>query len=374
MKLYSRESGKISKWWLSLDHNIIFSFVLILLCGVMMSLSSSPYVAERIGLGASYFYSKHIIFVVLCLAVAIFFSTLDSTLILRFSLLGLLIFLFLVFVVLLTEGQLKGAKRWLKIFGFSMQPSEFLKPFFIVINAWFLTRKFVRSDFNGYAISVALFGLVITGLVLQPDIGMTLSFSAVWAAQIFLSGIPFYVILILLFIGIGGIVSAYFIFGHVRYRIDMFLFSDGSPTYQVRKSLEAIDSGGLLGTGIFEGKVKMVLPDSHTDFVFAVMMEELGILVTFAVLFLYFFMIFRIFVNIKYAQNNFTKVLLVGIAVQIAFQVFVNVGVNMNLLPTKGTTLPLISYGGSSMLAMGILVGILLAFCKDQYGMLKKKL
>ncbi|MBT4878756.1 MAG: FtsW/RodA/SpoVE family cell cycle protein [Alphaproteobacteria bacterium] len=371
MKLYNRNSKNIAKWWYSLDHNIIFSFIMLLLVGLIMSKSASTNVAEKIGLDALYFYHKHILFVILAILAALFFSLLKPNVILRFSLLLLLLSLMLVVIIIFTEDHTKGAKRWLRIAGLTIQPSEFIKPFFIVINAWFLSRKFIRDDINGYIISTILFLTIIFCLAMQPDIGMSLNFIAVWSIQVFMSGISYFIIIILLGLALIGVILAYFSFGHVKYRIDSFLFSDGAPSYQISKSLKAIDSGGFFGKGIFEGEVKNVLPDSHTDFIFAAMMEEFGLIVTFIILSLYFLIIFRIFIHTKLAKDNFIIILLVGIAVQIAFQIFVNVGVNMNILPTKGTTLPFISYGGSSLLAMGILTGILLSACREQFGRLK---
>lgn len=373
MSLYNRDSKNITKWWFSLDHNIVFAFILLLFIGLVMSRSASPYVAQRIGVDSLYFYHKHLVFVFLAIIISLFFSSLKPHIILRLSLLFLIIFLALVMQIIVTGDQTKGAKRWLRIAGLTIQPSEFLKPFFIVINAWFLSRKFIRSDFKGYLFSILIFLLIILCLVLQPDIGMSLSFIAVWSSQIFMSGISFLLIFALILMSLVALSSAYFIFSHVKYRIDLFLFADGQPSYQISKSLDAIDSGGFFGKTIFEGEVKKNLPDSHTDFIFAVMMEEFGMIITFVILLLHFFIIYRIFIHSKLIKNNFLVILLVGIAVQIAFQIFVNIGVNLNILPTKGTTLPLISYGGSSLITTGILIGILLSICKDQFGILKNK-
>lgn len=373
MNLYNRRSNNITKWWFSLDHNIFFAFILLLLVGLVMSRSTSPFVAEKIGLNSLYFYHKHIFFMFMAVVTALLFSILKTHLILRISLFFLIFFLFLVAIIIFTEDHTKGAKRWLRIVGFTLQPSEFVKPFFIVINAWFLSRKFIRNDINGYLLSTLTFLIIIICLVLQPDIGMSLSFIAVWSGQIFISGISYLIIVFLLLMALTALSLAYFVFPHVKYRIDMFLFSDSGPTYQVSKSLDAIASGGFAGQGLFEGVVKNNLPDSHTDFIFAAMMEEFGLIITFLILSLYCLIIFRVLLHIKLLKDNFLIILLVGFAIQLAFQLFVNVGVNLNILPTKGTTLPFISYGGSSLLAMGILVGILLAACKDQFGILKNK-
>ncbi len=370
--LYKRSSNKLAKWWFALDHNIIFALLLLAAFGLIMSFSASPYVAERIGLNSSYFYTKHLFFLVLALMIAIVTSLFSAQQIRVLSLLGFLGALCLVFMVLFMSAELKGAKRWLNIFGFSLQPSEFLKPFFIVLNAWFLSRKFVRQDYRYYTSSLVIFALTVCGLVLQPDIGMTLGFCAVWAVQIFLAALPYIVVLLLALLGLVAVLVLYFSFAHVRFRIDMFLFSGDRPTYQVEKSLEAIRSGGLWGKGLFEGEVKTTLPDAHTDFIFAAMFEELGLIMSFVVLAGYFFIFYRIWLKFKFSEDQFAKLVLAGIAMQLAFQILVNVGGNLNLVPTKGTTLPLLSYGGSAMLATGILFGILLKFTQDNFGHYKR--
>lgn len=368
MKLYYRDSHPVTKWWYQLDHNILFVTFIIMLIGVVMAHSASTAVADRIGLPFSYFYSRHIYFVSIAFIVMIFFSTLSKQQIKMISLLGLLVTILLVFLVLFAEPQLKGAKRWLKIFGFSIQPSEFVKPFFIVINSWFLSRKFFRQNYKGYLCSLILLTIILSGLILQPDFGMVLNFSAIWLVQLYLSMVSYWIIGLLFLFGIGGIILAYYSLSHVQYRIDTFLFSGSEPSYQVTKSLETINSGGFFGRGVFEGKVKMFLPDAHTDFIFAVMIEEMGMIFAFLILALYMVIIFRISVNIRNIKDEFSQLILLGIASQITFQVFVNIGVNLNLLPTKGTTLPLISYGGSSMVATSILLGILLSVNKKPFG------
>ena len=178
LKLYNRYSSKLAKWWFSLDHNILFTILLIILVGILMSYSVSPVVAEHIGLSSSYFYSKHLIFAFLSFSIIIFISIIPQQLIIRLSLIGLIFGIALIYLVILNEPQLKGARRWLKIAGFSLQPSEFVKPFFMVINAWFLSRKFVRSDYPSYSLSLMVFLMIILALIMQPDIGMSLNFCA----------------------------------------------------------------------------------------------------------------------------------------------------------------------------------------------------
>ena len=372
MKLYYRDSNRFSKWWYSLDHISIFAILIIILCGILMSYSVSPIIAEKIGLHSSYFYHKHIYFALFAVITILFFSSIPIELINKISIFAIFFIIILIIFTLFSELQFKGAKRWLSIFGVSIQPSEFLKPFFIVTNAWFLSRAIQNYNKIGYLLSAILVTITIFCLILQPDFGMVLNFLAIWSVQLYLTMVSYVIIIGFFLLGLIGVILVYYNLDHVRNRIDNFLFSDTGPSYQVKKSLQAIDNGDLLGTGIFEGKVKMFLPDAHTDFVFAVIVEELGVIIASIILLTYLVIIFRAFICIKNNSNIFIKLILAGTAFHLAFQVFVNIGVNLHLLPTKGTTLPLISYGGSSMLATSILLGILLSVSRNSFGKLTK--
>ena len=220
MNLYNRRSNNITKWWFSLDHNIFFAFILLLLVGLVMSRSTSPFVAEKIGLNSLYFYHKHIFFMFMAVVTALLFSMLKTHLILRISLFFLIFFLFLVAIIIFTEDHTKGAKRWLRILGFTLQPSEFVKPFFIVINSWFLSRKFVRENYKGYLCSCILFSIIIAGLVLQPDFGMTLMITILWAIQLFIFGLPMAFIAIIAILCLAGGIVAYITLPHVTSRIN----------------------------------------------------------------------------------------------------------------------------------------------------------
>ena len=362
--LCNRDSNRFVKWWFSLDHNILLAIFLIILFGLIASYSSSPAVAERIGLSRLYFFNKHLIFVALFFIIMLTTSSISPFLIRRMSLLGSIFVVISVILILLISPEFKGAKRWIRVFSISIQPTEFLKVFFIIINAWFLSRRFDLVKYKAHYFSLMFFTICAILLILQPDIGMLLNFSFILGIQFFLFGISIISIFLLMLISIFSLVILYFSFSHVKYRIDKFLFSEGEPTYQVKRSLEAIDNGGLYGQGLLEGTVKNNLPDSHTDFVFATIIEEFGILGSSIIILLFLYLVFRIFHHLKYIENPFKKIALISIAAQISFQIFVNIGVNLNLLPTKGTTLPMISYGGSSMLANAILIGILLSFTR----------
>ena len=370
LSLFSRNSFQYIKWWFELDHIIFFITFILLIFGLLVLTSASPSVAHKIGVDSNFFYKKHIVFLILGLFVILFISALNERIIAKISLFMLIFCLLLMILVLLNEPQLKGAKRWIRFFGFSLQPSEFIKPAFIIVNALLLS-KFVQNEKsqNFILASFILYIIIISLLILQPDMGMVINFTLIWLAQLFIIGFPFKILFIIASIGFLGIMAAYFIFAHVKYRIDMFLFSDGNVSYQVQKSLDAISNGGLFGQGYFNGEIKNNLPDSHTDFIFAVIVEEFGFIISAILLILYGAIILRSLNKAFKHENLFVSIALTGLCLQIAFQVLVNIGVGINYLPTKGTTLPLISYGGSSFIATSIIMGSILLFTKRKFGM-----
>ncbi|MBT4989770.1 MAG: FtsW/RodA/SpoVE family cell cycle protein [Rickettsiales bacterium] len=369
LDLISRNSYKLTKWWYSLDHAILFIVFFMMLFGMLVLTSSSPSVAYKIGVDSNFFYKKHLIFLVAGLLMMLIISAFDERLILKLSLPCFLCLILLMCFVLMNEPQLKGAKRWIRIMGFSLQPSEFIKPIFLIINSLILSKFiYYNKSYKFLWASILLYVTTIFLLVLQPDMGMVINFTFIWLAQLFLIGFPLFIILSIGCIGLFGLVLAYYNFAHVKYRLDMFLFSDGNLSYQVQKSIDAIKNGGLWGQGYYQGIVKENLPDSHTDFVFAVIVEEFGFIIALLLLAGYAIIIIRT-LTIAYKHNNlFISLLLSGLALQIAFQVLVNIGVNINLLPTKGTILPLISYGGSSFIATSAMMGMILLYSRTSYG------
>ncbi|MBL6785497.1 MAG: FtsW/RodA/SpoVE family cell cycle protein [Rickettsiales bacterium] len=369
IKFLSRNSYRVTKWWYSLDHTILFLVFCIMLFGLLVITSSSPSVAYKIGVDADFFYQKHLIFLLLGIFVMLIIPAFDEKLVLKLSLPCFAILLLLLCIVLLNEPQLKGAKRWIRVGGFSIQPSEFLKPVFLIINSLLLAKyihyerslKFIFSTLILYLTTIFL-------LVLQPDMGMVINFTLIWLSQLFLVGFSFSIILSIGLVGILGLVLAYYNFAHVKYRLDMFLFSDGNLSYQVQKSLDAIKNGGFFGTGYYHGEVKENLPDAHTDFVFAVIVEEFGFVISSLLILCYTIIIIRVLTKAYKDHNIFVSLLLSGLALQLAFQVIVNIGVSINLLPTKGTILPLVSYGGSSLIATSAMIGLILLYSKSSYG------
>jgi cell division protein FtsW len=251
--------------------------------------------------------------------------------------------------------------------GFSFQPAEFMKPCFIVFCAWMFSEKLKNNKFPGFLIASALYSLIVVLLVAQPDIGSTVIFTLVWMGMYFLSGMPVIVLMILGVVAIIGGIAAYAFLPHVTARIDKFLSSDSESNYQVVRSLEAFSKGGFFGRGPGEGVVKSHIPDSHTDFIFAVLGEEMGLIAVLFVIGIFAFIVLRGFKKVYQQNDLFVTLAVAGILMNFGLQAIINMGVTLKLLPTKGMTMPFISYGGSSILAQAISIGILLALTRKRY-------
>lgn len=297
--------------------------------------------------------------------VGISFLSVDN--IRRFALIGFLLCIVAMIVVLIFGHQIKGAKRWIQILGFSLQPSEFVKPFFIVVTAWLLSMKFEDKTFPSFRVSLFIYLLVMALLLLQPDFGMAMTVSTIWIGQLFISGLSLMWFFVLSIFCVITVALGYILFPHVQRRIDSFLNPDGFENYQVRKSIEAFKKGGFYGEGLGEGVVKHQLPDSHTDFIFAVIGEEMGFVMCLFLVLIYAVLIVRGLYIMKNISNNFHILAISGILIQIGLQSVFNMGVSLHLFPTKGMTLPFISYGGSSALAIAMLFGMMLAFSRERY-------
>jgi cell division protein FtsW len=248
----------------------------------------------------------------------------------------------------------------------SIQPVEFLKPGFIIVTAWMFSEQKRDASFPGQKISLGLLMAVVAMLALQPDIGQSVLIITVWVAQFFMAGLGLVWILGLAGLGLASISAAYFIFPHVASRIDRFLNPASGDTYQIDTAINAFKNGGLLGTGLGEGTVKHHLPDAHADFIFAVMGEEFGTLACLILLGLFAFVVFRALLHLFEDSDHFTFLAVGGLTTLFGLQAIINMGVNLDLLPAKGMTLPLISYGGSSLLATGLVLGMILALTRRQ--------
>lgn len=348
----------------SLDKGLLHSAFILLLFGLFLTFAASPGVAERNHIEPYHFIKRQLVFIIPTVMVMMGVAFLSFNHVRRLSGLVLLGALAGMVYVLLFGVEIKGATRWINIFGIGIQPSEFMKPAFAVVCAWLLASGRLIQKFPGYLISFFLFFIIGTLLFFQPDIGMLLTVAAIFGVQLFLSGIAIKYVTILGALLLSGITCAYFIFDHVHARIDRFLNPEKGEAYQVSKSLETLNNSGWFGKGPGEGVVKYELPDAHTDFILAVSAEEFGFVVSCLLLCVFAYIILRGFWLMRGENNLFCQIAVGGLLTQISFQAIVNMGSTLNLLPTKGMTLPFISYGGSSLVSIGFAFGVILALTK----------
>jgi len=362
------DTSLVGRWWWTVDRWSLSAIVLLSLFGALLTLAASPAVAERIGLDTFYFAKRQALFLSIGLVVMIGASFLSRKGVLRFSALLTAAAIGLMVATLFWGTEIKGAVRWLHVGGLSIQASEFVKPGFAVLAAWLFANGRMDDRFPGYTLSAALFVLIAFLLLLQPDVGMTLVVSAFWGLQFFIAGLPILLVSIVAFLFLGGSVAAYFVFGHVRTRVDRFLDPEQSEGFQVARALEAFRNGGWAGRGPGEGRVKEILPDAHADFILAVAGEEFGLIACLILVLLFLFVVLRGVARVLKKEDLFVLLAVSGLLVQFAIQAIINLASTLNLMPPKGMTLPFISYGGSSTLALGVGMGMVLALTREQPG------
>ncbi|MDZ7601233.1 MAG: putative lipid II flippase FtsW [Hoeflea sp.] len=357
------ERGPVADWFWTIDRLFLATFIGLMGIGLMMSFAASPAVAERLGLDSFHFVTRHGFFLLPALAVMVGVSFLTPRQVRRVALVVLAGSIALMVLALFFGVEIKGSRRWMSILGISVQPSEFMKPAFVIICAWLFSERSRHPEIPGNLFAIILFGIVTALLVAQPDLGQTMLVAAVWGGMFFMAGMSWFWIVLLGGAAVGGFIAAYFIFPHVAGRINGFLFGEGD-SFQVDTAREAIIRGDWFGQGPGEGTIKRILPDSHTDFVFSVAAEEFGIVFCMVLVMLFGFVVIRGLVRAGREQDEFTRLAVAGLALLVGFQSFINIGVNLELLPAKGMTLPLISYGGSSMIAVAITAGFMLALTR----------
>ncbi|MET0155655.1 MAG: putative peptidoglycan glycosyltransferase FtsW [Rickettsiales bacterium] len=365
MRFDRENKDRYSVWWWTVDRVSLFVVLALVAFGCLMVGSAGSAVAERFGGGAFYFVNRQIIFALIGLSAMLGLSMTSESALRRIAVGGFVLAYLLTAFATFFGHELNGARRWLSIAGFSLQPSELLKPFFCVTVAWLLSLGKRESGFNGYLYAFICYLFVVGLLLKQPDFGMTILVSAVWAAQIFLSGIPIWQTVVLAGGGCALFAGAYLTLEHVRARVSAFL---GETGYQVEQSLRSFRSGGMGGRGPGEGVVKPDLPDAHTDFIFAVIAEELGVAVNLAVIGLYLAVVALSTRRLLKEQNLFVLLAGSGLLIQFGLQAMINMAVSVNMLPAKGMTLPLISYGGSSMMSSCVTLGFILRMTRRRYG------
>jgi cell division protein FtsW len=364
MRITRADKSILSDWWFTVDRLMFFGLLLLMGAGMVLSLAASPPIAEKFDLEPFYFVRRHAALLLPSVVIMFAASTLTPKQIRRTSLVIFLVGIALMIGILIVGPEVKGAKRWLQIGAFSLQPSEFVKPAFIVLTAWLFNESQKRKDVPGLELAILLYAVFALLLVLQPDFGQTLLISLVWGALFYMAGINMVWIVALVGLGIAGLFTAYFLLPHVASRIDRFLDPASGDTYQSDRSLDSFLNGGWFGRGPGEGTVKDVLPDSHTDFIFAVAAEEYGLIACLILLTLFAFIVLRGLSKASQEPDGFIRHAVAGLVMLFGLQTLINMAVNVGLLPAKGMTLPFISYGGSSMLAMALTMGFALGLTR----------
>lgn len=352
-------------WWLNIDKLILGIVLFLMLFGLFMNFTSSPAIAKRIDVDQLFFLKKHLIFAIGGFFLLIFFSYLKTS---QIKLVAPPLFIAIILCLIITlifGNEIKGAKRWISVFGFTLQPSEFAKVIFVIFNAYLLDRFHREKFYIKYGISAAFCLLLVLLLILQPDFGMSFMVILLWSVQLFLYGLPWFAVFAISLLGIGGIILAYISLPHVRERLNSFF--DVNKDYQIQRSLDAYVNGGVTGTGPGNGLVKKYIPDSHSDFIFSVVGEELGLLISAIIIFIFLLLITRVIRKNSIYDGYFSYLVIGGIIIQFAVQIIINIGVSLAMLPTKGITLPFISYGGSSLFSMSMAFGIILAMTRQKY-------
>ena len=376
MMLTYRTSDKdksfLSQWWKTIDRSMIIGFLLLSFIGLMLIASAGPSVARRIGITDNFlraewwFFTKYAVFAMISLGVMVVVSMMPLKNARR---LGVILFICALGLLALTPlfgTEIKGAKRWI----LGIQPSEFVKPGLVMFSAWMMARAKEKHSFINMSVSLVALSLTVMILLIQPDLGQTILVIAVWISMFFATGAN-----LLWFIGFGGlgflgIMGAYYNFSHVHNRINAFLSPDDFDKYGVNYQSEvarkAFSTGGFFGRGPGEGEVKNALPDAHTDYIFAVAGEEFGLILCLFVVALYGFLIMRCLMRVSKVHDHFSRIGAVGLISLFGLQAFINMAVNLGLFPPKGMTLPFISYGGSSVIALGFLTGFVLCLSRKR--------
>ena len=358
------------EWWKNIDKTLFVLIIFLFSLGLFFSLVSTSLIAsDKLDTNNYFFFFKHLAYISIGMIVLIFFSSLSKEILFKFSIYLFLISLFLLFLVPVLGIEVKGSKRWLNLFFLPrFQPIELVKPFTIIFIATILSSE---KSFNIYLKYLLSFIAIIPTcflLMIQPDIGQTLLIFLSWATLVFISGISLPIILIFLSFSLSSMIYMVFFipkFTYIKNRILSFFDSiDGTHNFQSDKAIDAISSGGFFGKGIGEGTLKNRVPEAHTDYIISVISEEFGVVVIVLLLILFLFFIYIVFKKIYSEKNEKIKLVLTGTISLIIFQALIHFGVNIRLLPTTGMTLPFLSYGGSSIIGVSILSGIILNLTK----------
>ena len=365
MKITRSRKSHITDWWWTIDKVQLGSIVLLIIFGIVLNLAASPPIAEKLSLNQYYFVKRQFLFFILGILVMFFFSFLNLKNLRRLCLIIFITSLISIFFLNIFGTPIKGATRWLDLGIISVQPSEFAKPTFIVLISWFLSESIIKTV-PSKIISLMLYSLFAFGLILQPDIGQTILITLAASIIYFISGMPLIVGFIIFILSLIGIGLSYLYVDHFYQRLNIFFNPSLGDTYQIDTAYNAILQGGWFGVGPGEGVIKNILPDAHTDFIFAVAAEEFGLISCFIIISLFAFIVYRGLSRSLKQEDLFAKIATIGLTSLICIQVGINIAVNLGIVPTKGMTLPFISYGGSSALSIAMTFGLILAFTRQK--------
>ncbi len=362
------DTSVLARWWWTVDRWTLAALAVIVAFGVVLVFAASPPAASRMGLEEFHFVRQHLIYLPPALVLMLGVSLLPPRWIRRAAVIVFLMALAATAATLVDGAEYKGARRWLSLAGVSLQPSEFLKPSFAVFAAWMFSLRRLGAGFRGDWVATGAFFLVAALLLAQPDLGMAVVMASIWFAEFFLAGLSASWVALIAGAGIACVVVAYHAIPHVAQRIDLFLDPAAGDSYQIDTALAAFGRGGLFGRGPGEGTVKAALPDAHSDFVFAVAGEEFGLAACLVIVGLYAFVVLRGLGRMLAENDFFVLLAVVGLLTAFGVQAIINMGSSLALLPTKGMTLPLISYGGSSAMALGLGMGMVLGLTRRRVG------
>jgi cell division protein FtsW len=364
MKLSRADRSLLADWWFTVDKVLLATVLILAASGLVLSLAASPAVAVKKGFGAFHFVERQFAFTLVGVAIMIAVSMMQPRTIRRLALILFLGALAMTSAVLIGGEEVNGAKRWYRIAQFSIQPSEFAKPAFVILAAWAFAERERRPDMPALIIAFGLYCVLAPLLILQPDIGQTLLISLAWGTLFVLSGRPLLAALACGVVGVAGLVTSYFTLGYVRLRVDKFLSAVPDENSQTARALQSFIEGGFLGRGPGEGTIKTGLPDAHTDFIFAVVAEEYGAVACLLIITLFAAIVLRAYLHSFARADAFLRLAIAGLATIFGAQALINMAVNVGLMPAKGMTLPFISAGGSSLISVYLTMGMLLALTR----------
>jgi cell division protein FtsW len=359
----------IGVWWWTVDRWMLGVVAVLIAIGVMLSFAASPAAAIRMNIGDPFHFAvRQCLFAALAVVMLIGVSMLDVRTIRRSAFFIWLAAIAVMIALPAIGHSAKGANRWIEFGGFSLQPSEFMKPALITLVAWMFAEGQKGKGVPGVSIAFVLYFISIGLLLIQPDIGQTVLITIAFGAAFWMAGVPLSWVMLLGATAVAGLSSTYFLFPHVASRVDRFLSPEKADTHQVDAAAAAQATGGFFGRGPGEGVMKRHVPDLHTDFIYSVGAEEYGLIFSLLLISLFAFVVIRGLYRAMKLNDPFEQVAAAGLFVLVGQQAFINIAVNLNMIPTKGMTLPFISYGGSSMLAMGLTLGMALALTRRRPG------